>query len=95
MFACLLLVAAPAAAKGKKKGRRFLKSVPDRRAFDSLAERQAESFAQGTAELKFLVSKPRGTPACWFFNSPRLPWASTQPSWATISPARKRRLLVK
>jgi pyruvate, water dikinase len=68
----VLLAAAP--TQGLAKGRKhFLKAVSDRNVFNTLAERQAESFAQGTAELKFIVSKPKGKPVCWFFNSRRYP----------------------
>lgn len=69
-LALLLLTAVPqtAHAKGRKH---FLKTVNNRGVFDTLAERQPESFAQGTAELKFIVSKPRAEPVCWFFNSRR------------------------
>jgi hypothetical protein len=66
----LSVIPLSANAKGSK---RFLKVVPNRSAFNTLAERQAESFAQGTAELKFIISKPRDEPVCWFFNSRRYP----------------------
>jgi hypothetical protein len=66
----VLLWLAPALAT---EGPRFLKEVRTRAAFDSLAERQPESFAQGTSELKFLVTRSGGQPVAWFFNSRRFP----------------------
>lgn len=68
--ALLCLGALPAHGKG---GKRCLKTVPTRAVFDTLSERQLESFAQGSSELKFIVSKPQGDPVCWFFNSKRYP----------------------
>ena len=53
---------------------RFVDRVPNRATFDALAERQPQSFAQGSAELKFLVSERDGEPVVWFFNSRR--WKS-------------------
>ena len=69
---CTALWLIPPAADAKGSSR-FRKTVPDRSTFDKLAERQVESFAQGTAELKFIISQPRDEPVCWFFNSKRYP----------------------
>ena len=70
----LLLLLTPALLSPALANERFLQRVPNRAAFDTLAEYQPESFAQGSAELKFLVTERDGEPVVWFFNSRR--WSS-------------------